>query len=242
MKAAKAGGHYVVTQWNKPDSDHPWNWGDEWVSHISFDTRASGKAVCSSVFKLMGGQGGFCAVQGLLDATNAQQWFLGVQDAMKDFPGIKMLAQVAGDWDDVKAFNATQTWVKQYGDDLKYVWCANDGMALGALQALEAAGKAGKVYVSGGDAVPDVLAAIKKGTFTATARFDSYWQGAIGLALAYSAASGKITPSKEPHEHREFYGPQDVVTKDNVDKYTAAPDPSKYDFNNPWSLSAGPIK
>jgi ribose transport system substrate-binding protein len=153
-----------------------------------------------------------------------------------------MLAQVAGDWDDVKAFNATQTWVKQYGDDLKYVWCANDGMALGALQALEAAGKAGKVYVSGGDAVPDVLAAIKKGTFTATARFDSYWQGAIGLALAYSAASGKITPSKEPHEHREFYGPQDVVTKDNVDKYTAAPDPSKYDFNNPWSLSAGPIK
>jgi ribose transport system substrate-binding protein len=241
MKAAKAGGHYVVTQWNKPDSDHPWNWGDTWVSHISFDTRASGKAVCSNIFKLMGGQGGFCAIQGLLDATNAQQWYLGVQDAMKDFPGIKLLAQVAGDWDDVKAFNATQTWVKQYGDQLKYVWAANDGMALGALNALQAAGKAGKVYVSGGDAVPDVLNAIKAGTFTATARFDTYWQGAIGLALAYAAASGKITPSKEPHEHREFNGPQDVVTKENVDKYLVAPDASKYDFNNPWQLSAGPI-
>src|SRR5438132_1634154 len=77
--------------------------------------------------------------------------------------------------------------------------------------------------------------------FRATARFDTYWQGAIGLVLAYSAAAGKITPSKESHEHREFNGPQDVVTKDNVDKYLVTPDPSKYDFNNPWQLSAGPI-
>ena len=60
-------------------------------------------------------------------------------------------------------------------------------MALGALQALEQAGRT-DVAVVGIDAVPDALTAIEDGTMTATVSSDGPWQGGIGLAIGYCVA------------------------------------------------------
>ncbi len=56
------------------------------------------------------------------------------------------------------------------------VWCANDSMAMGSLEALRAKGLAGKVPVAGADAIPEMLEAIKKGEAVATASTDPLWQ------------------------------------------------------------------
>ncbi len=61
---------------------------------------------------------------------------------------------------------------------------------------------------------------MKNGEFAATVSSDPFWQGAMGLAIPYSARAGVFDPSKEPKDHREFYGTALVVTKDNVDDFT----------------------
>jgi ribose transport system substrate-binding protein len=234
-------GAFLVTQWNKPDDLHPWDFGENYVSHITFDARAAAKELCTGMFKAMGGKGGFCAIQGLLDTTNAQQAFKGVQDALAAFPDVKMLDQQAGDWDRTKALNITRTWASQHGDKLSAVWAANDDMALGALEALRSAGLNKKVLVTGADGVPDAVQAVKNGEFYATMLFDSYWQGGIGLALTYAAATGKLVPSKEPKSHREFYGPLTLVTADNADQWLKPRDPKNYDFSDLFGKTSGQI-
>jgi ribose transport system substrate-binding protein len=242
LNAIKASNGYLVTHWNKPDDLHPWDVGDNYVAHVAFDAHQAALTLCDAMFKAMNGEGGICAIQGLLDATNAQQGFKGVEEAVKANSGIKLLDQQAGDWDRTKALNATQTWINRFGDDLKGIWAANDDMALGAVEALRSAGMAGKVFVVGSDGVPDAVQAVKKGDMLASILFDSYWQGGIGLALAHAAATGKLKPSEEPKEHREFYGPQTLITKDNADKYIGERDPADYDFSNLFGDVAGQIR
>ena len=59
--------------------------------------------------------------------------------------------QWATNWDPAVALSNTENWIAQYGDELKAVLCMNDGLAGGAIQALEKAGLAGQVLVCGQD-------------------------------------------------------------------------------------------
>jgi ribose transport system substrate-binding protein len=242
IEYAKRVGAFVVTQWNKPDDFHPWDAGDNYVAHITFDARAAAKMLCSGMFEKLGGKGNFFAIQGLLDATNAQQAFLGVKDALAAYPGIKMVDEQAGDWDRTKALNITRTWIGQNAKGIDAIWCANDDMALGALEALRNAGLNKKVLLAGSDGVPDAVKAVKNGDFFATMLFDSYWQGGIGLALSYAAATGKLVPSKESQSHREFYGPLTMITPDNADKWLAPRAAADYDFSDLFGRASGQIR
>ena len=151
-------GAFLVSQWNKPDDLHPWDFGENYVAHITFDARAAAKTLCTGMFKAMGGKGGFCAIQGLLDTTNAQQAFKGVQDALAAFPAVKMLDQQAGDWDRTKALNITRTWASQHGGKLN---ASGRPMTTWRSAPLKpcSAGLNKKVLVSGADGVPDALRA-----------------------------------------------------------------------------------
>ena len=92
-------------------------------------------------------------------------------------------------------------------------------MALGAVQALEADGAEG-VAVAGIDAVPEALAAIEDGTMTATVSSDGPWQGAVGLAMGYCAATGELDVAQVDADDRAFFAEQFLVTADNVQEYT----------------------
>ena len=56
------------------------------------------------------------------------------------------------------------------------------------------------------------------GEFAGTVMNDPMWQGGMGLSLAYQAKNGVFDPSKEPHEHREFYFTPVFVGKDNAEE------------------------
>lgn len=247
VRTVKASGGYVVTQWNKPDSLTPWDVGDNWVAHISFDGNVGGEKVANKLFASMGGTGGIIALQGILDNVSAKQRYAGLQKALGSNSGIKLLDHQAANWDRNQAFKVTQTLLSKYGDKVKGVWAANDSMALGAIQALTAKGMVGKVpIVSASDAVPEALQDIKGGKvgFLATMSTDAYWQGGAALALAYNAAIGKIDISKLTHEQRAFYGTQILVTKDNVDKILtpSTAESLKADFADPFKRMTGAIQ
>jgi ribose transport system substrate-binding protein len=246
VRAVADAGGFVVTQWSKPDDLNPWDIGDNWVAHISFDGRVSGEEVATTLFDKMGGSGNIIAIQGILDNVAAQQRFEGLQNALAAAPGITLLEDQAANFDRSQGLAVAQTLIAKYGDQIDGIWAANDEMALGALEALRAAGLQGKIPIVGFDAVPEALEAIKDAStgYLATVSTDPWWQGGAGLSLAYKAATGKIKVGELSHEQRAFYGTQTIVTSDNVGDFTKAPELSviQPDFDDPWLRSQGAIK
>jgi ribose transport system substrate-binding protein len=237
VEAVEEAGAWVVTHWNKPDDLHPRDF-KHYVAHISYDGVDAGYNTATELFKMIGGKGQIVAVQGILDNIPAQQRFKGLEMALAENSGIKLLEEQTANWDQTAAQNLMDTWLTKYGDDITAVWCANDGMGLGALEALRAKEKAGAVPVSGVDGTAEACTAVLNGEFAATMANNPFWQGGMGLSIGYHAWNGSIDPSTEPPEHREFYAKATLVTKENAQEVldTIAVGNLTYDWNDLWSL------
>ena len=110
--------------------------------------------------------------------------------------GIKTesLAQDTAMWERGQAQNKLQAWLAKFGDKIEVVFANNDDMALGAIEALKAAGYfKGKKFmpVVGVDATPPALDALDQGTLLGTVLNDAANQGKATFELAYSLAQGQ---------------------------------------------------
>ena len=103
--------------------------------------------------------------------------------------------------------------------DVDGVWCANDNMAMGAIQALKEAGLAGKVLVTGTDGNPEAFDAIKAGYMISTEFQDSRYQAQLGLTMALAAKQGKLDVKSLPAKYRSWLIPGVKVNRENVDKF-----------------------
>ncbi|TDD64556.1 sugar ABC transporter substrate-binding protein [Jiangella aurantiaca] len=241
VAAANEAGAFLVTQWNKPAELNPWDGFDRWVAHITYDGEESGYLIAKALFDRMGGSGGVIALQGILDTSAAQDRFAGLQRALSEYPGITLLDEQTAGFDRAEALNVTRTLLTAHADHVGGIWAANDDMALGALQALEAAGLE-NVGVVGIDAVPEAIAAIQEGRMTATVSSDGPWQGAIGLAMGYCAATGELDPASVDNDDRAFFAEQFLIDQSNVAEF-AAPELDMADFDcaNVFERATGPI-
>ncbi|MCB1494009.1 MAG: sugar ABC transporter substrate-binding protein [Rhodobiaceae bacterium] len=236
----KAGG-YVVTQWNKPDDLHPWDHDPNYVAHMSFDGVPTAEAIANELFKAFGGEGGIVALGGILSNVPAIERKLGLDNAIAKTNGkVTLLDFQPADWNEQKAFDIMQAWLTRFGTDIKGVFAANDGMGMGALEALRQNGLAGQVPVVGIDGIAAAVAAIEAGEFAGTIAWDPLWTGGMGLAIPLAHVTGKIDIAKEPHEHREFYGTGIVVTPENVAEYKN--NPPQVDFDDLWGKATGQIQ
>lgn len=236
----KAGG-FVVTQWNKPADLHPWDHNPNYVAHMSFDGVPTAEAIANELFKAFGGEGGIVALGGILSNVPAIERKLGLDNAIAKTNGkVTLLDFQPADWNEQKAFDIMQAWLTKFGDQVKGVFAANDGMGMGALEALRQNGLAGKVPVVGIDGIELAVKAIEAGEFAGTVAWDPLWTGGMGLAIPYAHATGKIDIAKEPNEHREFYGTGIIVTKESVAAYKN--NPGKVDFNDLWGKATGQIQ
>ena len=195
---------YFMTQWNKPDDLHPWDFDPYWVAHMGVDGVPSGYYVATELFNAMGGSGKIVALQGLLANVPAIQRFDGLKQALSENSGIELLEDQTAEWDRTKAVAVTEAFLAKY-PDLTGIWAANDNMGLGALEALRTAGLAGTIPVVGIDGTSEAINACITGEFAATVNNDPMWQGGMGLSIPYSAKMGVFNPADEPKEHREFF-------------------------------------
>jgi methyl-galactoside transport system substrate-binding protein len=139
--------------------------------------------------------------------------------------GIKVekLAEDTAMWDRVKAQDKMATFLSAHGDKIEAVLANNDDMALGAIEALKAAGyfKDNKFMpVVGVDATAPALQALSEGTLLGTVLNDAKNQGAATLNLAAVLAKGE-TPTKENSGYditdgKYVWVPYKKITKDNM--------------------------
>jgi ribose transport system substrate-binding protein len=245
-RSAKAG-VYVVTIWNRPENIHPWDTDPKyWVAHTSFDGVMSGYYQAMALCKALNGHGSIAAIEGVPSTPPAYQRIAGLKKALAECPGLKLLDTEVGDWQETKAQSIARTWMARYGDQLNGIFASNDAMARGAISALKEKNLNGKVLVTGSDGSNVALEMIKSGDMLATVWNDPVLQGAVSISLAYAAAVGDIDPEKLTHAQRNFYLKQELITKDNADKFLAlkknAPNYTYAQLkSNFWADSAGEI-
>jgi len=141
--------------------------------------------------------------------------------------GIKVekLAEDTAMWDRVKAQDKMATFLSAHGDKIEAVIANNDDMALGAIEALKAAGyfKDNKFMpVVGVDATAPALQALSDGTLLGTVLNDAKNQGGATLKLAAALAKGE-TPTKDNTGYditdgKYVWVPYKKITKDNMNE------------------------
>ena len=112
-------------------------------------------------------KGKYVELLGLVGDNNTWARSKGFHSVVDNYPGLQMVAQQSADFDRNKAMEVLES-VLQANPDIQAVFCGNDAMAMGAYQALVAAGLEKKVKVFGFDGAQDVVASINEGKIVAT--------------------------------------------------------------------------
>jgi ABC-type sugar transport system substrate-binding protein len=117
--------------------------------------------------KRVGENGKYAELLGIVGDNNTWNRSKGFHSVVDRFPGLKMVAQQSADFDRSKALEVLEALLQAH-PNIDAVFCGNDAMAMGAYQALLAAGKADRVKVFGFDGADDVVQSIADGKITAT--------------------------------------------------------------------------
>jgi ribose transport system substrate-binding protein len=140
---------------------------DAAVSQILSDNYSGCVALGEYFVEQVGETGTYIELLGLVGDTNTWNRSKGFHSVVDRFPGLKMVAQQSADFDRAKALEVLESLLQAH-PDIDAVFCGNDAMAMGAYQALLAAGKANRVKVFGFDGADDVVQSIAEGKITAT--------------------------------------------------------------------------
>lgn len=98
-----------------------------------------------------------------------------------------------GDWDAARGEEITQSALEQYGEDLEVIFANNDGMALGAVQAIQSAGRVVNedIFVVGVDAIPDAMELLRDGNLTGTVLNNHFSQSHTAVDVAIMLMNGE---------------------------------------------------
>ncbi len=160
----------------------------------------------------MNKKGNYVEILGLVGDNNTWNRSKGFHSVVDEFPELKMVAQQSADFDRNKAMDVMET-IMQANPEINAVFCGNDAMALGAYQAVLAAGKADKVKIFGFDGSDDAINAIAEGKIAATVMQFPVLMSRTSADLADQYIKGKRDFRKKT--------PVEVVlvTSENVTKY-----------------------
>jgi ribose transport system substrate-binding protein len=132
-------------------------------------------------------------IEGVSTTTNAQQRTAGFKDAM-DAAQIKIVSLQSGDWEIDKGNKVAASILSEY-PDVKALLAGNDSMAVGAVSAVRAAGKAGQVQVVGYDNINAIKPMLKDGRVLATADQFAARQAVFGIETALKIIKGEKVDS-----------------------------------------------
>ncbi|MGC4411078.1 sugar ABC transporter substrate-binding protein (plasmid) [Rhizobium rosettiformans] len=181
---------------------------------VASDEVESGTLQTKEVCRILGGKGDILVMVGDLANQAAVQRTKDIHDviATPDCSGMKILDEQTAVWDPVKAQDLMTNWIAA-GHKPAAVIANNDNMAIGAINAMKAAGWGmDEVVVAGIDATQEALAYMKAGDLDVTVFQDAFGQGAGAVDAAIKLAKGDKVDAK-------VWIPFQLVTPENMDQF-----------------------
>ncbi|MBP2017842.1 ribose transport system substrate-binding protein [Symbiobacterium terraclitae] len=163
--------------------------GGEVAAHVASDNVLGGRMAGELIVELIGGQGKVAELEGIPGASAARDRGQGFHEAVDGVSGIEVVARQPADFDRAKGLTVMEN-ILQANPDIVAVFAHNDEMALGALEAIEAAGKAGQIKVVGFDATDDAVKAVQEGRMAATVAQKPKDIGRLGVEAAVKLLNG----------------------------------------------------
>ena len=191
---------YINRQPDETESDR---WAAEGIkaTYVGADARQSGTFQGEEILETANGgdingdgKVSYIMVQGDPENVDAQYRTEYSIKALTDAgTEVEELLLQRGDWDQAKGQQITQDALTQFGDQVEVVFCNNDAMALGAKQAIEAAGRVinEDIYLVGVDALTDAVQSIVDGKFTGTVFNDHFGQAQTAAQMAVNYLKGE---------------------------------------------------
>jgi ribose transport system substrate-binding protein len=168
--------------------------GGKVAFHIASDNVAGGKMAGELICKLLGGKGNVVELEGIPGSSAARDRGKGFNDALKaSCPGVKVVARQTANFDRGQGLSVMEN-VLQAQKAIDAVFAHNDEMALGALQATRASGRAIKVV--GFDATDDAVKAVQACQMAATVAQQPSEMGRLSVEKAAQLAKGGKAPDK----------------------------------------------
>jgi inositol transport system substrate-binding protein len=181
-------------------------------AYVGSESTQAGTMQMEEVAKLLGGKGNVAIMTGELGSESQVKRTKGNKDILAKNPGMKLVREQTAMYQRAEGMKLMENWI-QSGDKLDAVVANNDEMAIGAIMALEAAGKLNGVVIAGIDGTPDALEYVKSGKLSVSAFQDPVGQGKGAVEVAVKAAKG------EKLDNKIVNVPFELIKKDNVETY-----------------------
>jgi ribose transport system substrate-binding protein len=160
---------------------------------IGSDNYEGGKLAGEYVVAMTGGKARVGILEGIPGHETGDSRLRGFRDAVSGSPGISIVASQPANWERDQGFNVFQNMLQAH-QDIDTVFAASDLMALGAIEAIAAGGKTGKIRVVGFDALDDAKKAIEAGTMAASVAQFPYEMGKAAVESAVKVMNGETLP------------------------------------------------
>jgi ribose transport system substrate-binding protein len=190
------------------DTDLPW---PQRKSFVGIDNKLGGKMAGEYIIHAIGGKGRVAVIRGVLGVSTMDDRVAGFQQAVAAVPGVEIVAVQPANSERALGMGVMENYLTAH-PDIKAVFCANDQMALGAMEAVAARHLTGKIVLVGFDATREALKAIEAGGMNATMAQDPEAIGRRAIEQAIKSARG------QPVEPYIDIGTA-LVTKENLAQY-----------------------
>ena len=203
-KAAKV----PIISVNKPFANQ-----NDAACYVSSDSKQSGILEMEYLAKKMNFKGNVVIMMGTMGQEQQRLRTQGFHDVIAKYPNMKIVAEQTAEWNRAKGMALMENLL-QSGKEIDVVASNNDEMAIGALKAIEVAGKLGKITVGGIDATPEGLDYLKSGKLAVTVFQNATAQGQCAIETAVKVAKGE-------NVEKIVNFPNELVAPEDADQYIA---------------------
>ena len=175
---------------------------------VGSDNYEGGKLAGEYLVKTTGGRARIGILEGIPGHETGDSRLRGFRDAVKGSAGVAIVASQPANWERDQGFNVFQNMLQAH-PEIDSVFACSDLMALGAIEAIRAAGKTGAIKVVGFDALDDAKKAIAAGSMEASVAQFPAEMGRAAIESAVKVIHGEKLPD-------EIKVKLELVTRDNV--------------------------
>jgi ribose transport system substrate-binding protein len=190
-KAKAAGIPTIALSTDIPNSDR--------LAFSGVNDRMWAATIAEYAIKHNGGKGGYIALEGIPGNLISEQRLLGDKDAIAKYPNTRLLDVQPSNFNRKDGMSAMENMLTKYPrGQIQGVFCVNDEAALGAIEAIEAAGRQSEISVVSIDGNKDAAQAILEGRILATVSDDPWAKGYQAVKALVEFAQGQMVPDVLP--------------------------------------------